>query len=71
MDRLAAECTLIVPEKLLKAPVNAFTLKKSELDRAKKNCRSGEMADALDSKSGASDGMRVRVPPPAPFFQAQ
>ena len=27
------------------------------------------MADALDSKSGASDGMRVRVPPPAPFPQ--
>ena len=30
--------------------------------------RSGEMADALDSKSGASNGMRVRVPPSAPFI---
>ena len=30
-------------------------------------CRSGGMADALDSKSGASDGMRVRPPPSAPF----
>ena len=24
------------------------------------------MADALDSKSGVSDGVRVRVPPPVP-----
>ena len=32
-----------------------------------KRSRSGEMADALDSKSGASNGMRVRVPPSAPF----
>ncbi len=25
------------------------------------------MADALDSKSGVSDGVRVRVPPPVPI----
>lgn len=26
------------------------------------------MADAVDSKSAAREGMRVRVPPPAPSF---
>ena len=31
-------------------------------------CRSGEMAYALDSKSSGGDTMRVRLPPPAPFF---
>ena len=31
--------------------------------------RSGEMADAADSKSAASDGMWVRLPPPAPFWR--
>ena len=27
------------------------------------------MADALDSKSGVSDGVRVRVPPPVPSLK--
>ena len=26
-----------------------------------------ELVDVPDSKSGASDGVRVRVPPPAPY----
>ena len=29
------------------------------------------MADALDSKSGASDGVWVQVPPSAPFFSSK
>ena len=29
-------------------------------------CRSGEMADALDSKSSGGNTMRVQLPPPAP-----
>jgi hypothetical protein len=29
------------------------------------SCRSGEMADALDSKSGEGNLMRVQLPPPA------
>ena len=31
------------------------------------SCRSGEMADAADSKSAARECVRVRVPPPAPL----
>ena len=30
------------------------------------NCRGGEMADALDSKSSGGNTMRVQLPPPAP-----
>jgi hypothetical protein len=29
-----------------------------------------ELVDVPDSKSGASDGVGVRVPPPAPYRQA-
>lgn len=36
-------------------------------DYSIKTCRSGGMADALDSKSGIRKGVRVRLPPPVPL----
>ena len=58
--------------------LNRFFFKLNSLQALKfvilfygKNCRSGGMADATDSKSVVGNNVRVQVPPSAPASQAR